>query len=102
MDRRFSLAAGEGFEPSHTESESAVLPLHNPAKRICYYSLIFRFVKSFLSNFPKFFGALLGVRKGLDDLSGRIPFSAHVVPRLWLGTGHRRIEGRECELRQYE
>ena len=26
-----SLAAGEGFEPSHTESESAVLPLHNPA-----------------------------------------------------------------------
>ena len=27
------LAAGEGFEPSHTESESAVLPLHNPAKR---------------------------------------------------------------------
>ena len=27
------MAAGEGFEPSHTESESAVLPLHNPAKR---------------------------------------------------------------------
>ena len=27
----FPLAAGEGFEPSHTESESAVLPLHNPA-----------------------------------------------------------------------
>ena len=27
----FSVAAGEGFEPSHTESESAVLPLHNPA-----------------------------------------------------------------------
>ena len=26
-----TLAAGEGFEPSHTESESAVLPLHNPA-----------------------------------------------------------------------
>ena len=30
--KRF-VAAGEGFEPSHTESESAVLPLHNPAKR---------------------------------------------------------------------
>ena len=29
--RFFFLAAGEGFEPSHTESESAVLPLHNPA-----------------------------------------------------------------------
>ena len=27
------LAAGEGFEPSQTESESVVLPLHNPAKR---------------------------------------------------------------------
>ena len=25
------LAACEGFEPSHTESESAVLPLHKPA-----------------------------------------------------------------------
>ena len=25
------MAAGEGFEPSHTESESAVLPLHKPA-----------------------------------------------------------------------
>ena len=27
------LAAGEGFEPSQTESESVVLPLHKPAKR---------------------------------------------------------------------
>ena len=27
----FIMAAGEGFEPSHTESESAVLPLHKPA-----------------------------------------------------------------------
>ena len=25
------LAAGEGFEPSQTESESVVLPLHHPA-----------------------------------------------------------------------
>ena len=25
------MAAGEGFEPSQTESESVVLPLHNPA-----------------------------------------------------------------------
>ena len=25
------MAAEEGFEPSQTESESAVLPLHNPA-----------------------------------------------------------------------
>lgn len=26
------LAAGEGFEPSQTESESGVLPLHQPAR----------------------------------------------------------------------
>ena len=32
---RVFLAAGEGFEPSHTESESAVLPLHNPAILCC-------------------------------------------------------------------
>ena len=40
------LAAGEGFEPSHTESESAVLPLHNPAKRKEYYTEFLQFVKS--------------------------------------------------------
>ena len=40
------MAAGEGFEPSHTESESAVLPLHNPAKRKSYYNEDFRFVKT--------------------------------------------------------
>ena len=36
------LAADEGFEPSQTESESGVLPLHKSAKRISYYSEIFR------------------------------------------------------------
>lgn len=29
--KAFLLAAGEGFEPSQTESESGVLPLHKPA-----------------------------------------------------------------------
>ena len=29
--RLLLLAAGEGFEPSQTESESVVLPLHKPA-----------------------------------------------------------------------
>ena len=43
---RTIMAAGEGFEPSHTESESAVLPLHNPAKRKSYYNEDFRFVKT--------------------------------------------------------
>ena len=32
------LAAEEGFEPSQTESESGVLPLHNSAKRKSYYT----------------------------------------------------------------
>lgn len=38
------LAAGEGFEPSHTESESAVLPLHKPAvsARISEQILLYR------------------------------------------------------------
>ena len=31
-----SVAAEEGFEPSHTESESAVLPLHNSAIFACF------------------------------------------------------------------
>ena len=31
LDAHFFLAAEEGFEPSQTESESAVLPLHNSA-----------------------------------------------------------------------
>ena len=28
------LAAGEGFEPSQTDPESVVLPLHNPASLV--------------------------------------------------------------------
>lgn len=67
-----SMAAGEGFEPSHTESESAVLPLHKPAifAHSCrtnryYYTGKQEFVKDFfeknnicrfqplLSNFPR-------------------------------------------------
>ena len=39
------MAAEEGFEPSQTESESGVLPLHNSAKRKSYYTYIFAFVK---------------------------------------------------------
>ena len=39
------MAAEEGFEPSQTESESGVLPLHNSAKRKSYYNLFTEFVK---------------------------------------------------------
>ena len=54
-DEVFSMAAGEGFEPSHTESESAVLPLHNPAKRKAYYTSFFKFVKRFFRLLASFF-----------------------------------------------
>ena len=37
-DGAFLLAAGEGFEPSQTESESGVLPLHKPA--ICFKHIL--------------------------------------------------------------
>jgi hypothetical protein len=43
------LAAGEGFEPSQTESESAVLPLHNPAKRKADYTKKMSFVKPYFT-----------------------------------------------------
>ena len=40
------VAAELGFEPRHTESESAVLPLHNSAKNEhIYYSIFLEFVK---------------------------------------------------------
>ena len=51
------MAAGEGFEPSHTESESAVLPLHNPAMfltNIDYYTDYIWFVKPFFNDFYTF------------------------------------------------
>ena len=50
------MAAELGFEPRHTESESAVLPLHNSASRKCYYTqnrekVKHYFKKYFLSSF---------------------------------------------------
>ena len=51
------LAAGEGFEPSQTESESGVLPLHNPAKRKSYYTCFFSFVKKKFPGISRTFKA---------------------------------------------
>ena len=59
-DCRF-LAAELGFEPRQTESESAVLPLHNSATNKAYYTHIkydcqgffetfFAFLKFFINN----------------------------------------------------
>ena len=52
----FIMAAGEGFEPSHTESESAVLPLHKPAvlpSNSYHYTKEPEFVKGFSNIFLK-------------------------------------------------
>ena len=65
------LAAGEGFEPSHTESESAVLPLHNPAKRKSYYTKKTLFVKGL---FCMIAGAPLFDRKHARALHARDRF----------------------------
>ena len=60
---RVFLAAGEGFEPSHTESESAVLPLHNPAMFLTnkiYYTRFPAFVNTFFPVSEKIFRGRFG------------------------------------------
>ena len=48
------MAAELGFEPRQTESESAVLPLHNSAMdNVDYYTPFLKKVKSFLKIFLK-------------------------------------------------
>ena len=49
--RAFLLAAEEGFEPSQTESESGVLPVHNSATNKLYYTDIFGFVNPLVAYF---------------------------------------------------
>ena len=48
MDGLFLLAAEEGFEPSQTESESGVLPLHNSARTCVIIPHFFNLSSSFL------------------------------------------------------
>ena len=65
MFQAFLMAAGEGFEPSQTESESVVLPLHNPAIYLFFraplnriedhYTTALRFVKGKFAFFEKIF-----------------------------------------------
>ena len=60
---RVFLAAGEGFEPSHTESESAVLPLHNPAMFLTnkiHYTRFPAFVNTFFPVSEKIFRGRFG------------------------------------------
>ena len=61
------MAAGEGFEPSQTESESGVLPLHKPAivrspltisQAHYYYMQISEKVKKYFWFFKVFSGSV--------------------------------------------
>ena len=88
FDRIFVLAAGLGFEPRQTESESVVLPLHNPAicnrcrKHELYYSKHFGIVKgnfSFFKNIVLFL--LLGGGKG--EKKDRSAFGGGGHEALW-------------------
>ena len=54
-NRYGELAAEEGFEPSHTESESAVLPLHNSAISLLRSREQQRYYNSFQKNVNPFF-----------------------------------------------
>ena len=54
------MAAEEGFEPSQTESESAVLPLHNSAMAGTILSQSAKIVKPFFKK--TFFAAAVGKR----------------------------------------
>ena len=72
------MAAGEGFEPSHTESESAVLPLHNPAMFLTnkiYYTRFTAFVNTFFVLLEKIFQghtpALEGKGRGQRQAASR-------------------------------
>ena len=50
------MAAEEGFEPSHTESESAVLPLHHSATFILlFYQIAPRVSRAFILVIKHFF-----------------------------------------------
>ena len=63
--KAYLMAAGEGFEPSQTESESVVLPLHNPAIYLFFraplnriedhYTTALRFVKGKFAFLKKSF-----------------------------------------------
>ena len=56
------MAAELGFEPRQTESESAVLPLHNSAMdNVDYYTPFSKKVKAFFENFSKKFYAFWGL-----------------------------------------
>ena len=54
------MAADEGFEPSHTESESAVLPLHKSAKAYFVFARgIIPHKFGFVNSFFEFFSEIL-------------------------------------------
>ena len=65
------MAAGEGFEPSQTESESGVLPLHKPA--------VFRRTLSIIASSRKM---SIAKRKFIQNIFiGRISCAVHCIMR---------------------
>jgi hypothetical protein len=78
------MAAGEGFEPSQTESESGVLPLHKPAKARFIILTSMNSVKKKLKNSKKIvverFGMLFLITYRMKG-NGRIqvPVCGHSV-----------------------
>ncbi len=78
----FHLAAGEGFEPSHTESESAVLPLHNPARSVRCCSpqrtdIIIHKGRFLSTGFPKIFHYFLKLQPSPKGQRRRRSLAAH-------------------------
>ena len=55
LNHSVSMAAGLGFEPRQTESESVVLPLHNPATNSYIIMGKLRNVKNFFKKFSILF-----------------------------------------------
>ena len=79
------MAAGEGFEPSHTESESAVLPLHNPAKRKEYYTDFFmKHVEEFFARYESDQALQARVEEALACYPGSLELRESVVENVLL------------------
>ena len=60
LNHSVSMAAGLGFEPRQTESESVVLPLHNPATNSYIIMGKLRNVKNFFKKFQFYFSRIFG------------------------------------------
>src|SRR5699024_1327324 len=75
----FSLAAEEGFEPSQTESESVVLPLHNSAVFSCRLPCDLFSIQRNTDGVKHFFSKFL-----IFYIAGQDPAeTVGILPRMW-------------------